>query len=299
MNPEYKKFLRTHGALLIVNLIYGANFTIAKQVMPRFVLPYGFIVLRVTTAIFFYSIVQFFFLKNKVNLREDWKRFALCGFFGIAFNQLMFFKGLSLTTPINGALLMIVTPIFVIIFSAFIYKNSVGKIQILGTLLGALGAFLLIGGFNFSFSSATATGDMLIVINAMSYAVYLVIAKPLMEKYHPFTAITYIFLFGYIWVLIAGLGDLQSVEWSAIPVNYYWHFAFILIMATAVVYFLNLYAMRETSSAVVGNYIYTQPIFAVVIALFTKNDTLTAAKIIAGCMIALGVYLVSKKKHNT
>lgn len=293
------KFLRTHGALLLVNLIYGANFTIAKQVMPRFLEPYAFIILRVSTALFLYLLIHKLFFKSKIDWKEDWKRFALCGFFGIAFNQLMFFKGLSMTTPINGSLLMIITPIFVIIFSSLLHQESLMWNKIVGTMLGTSGAFLLIGGKQFNFSSETAMGDLCIVLNALSYAVYLVIVRPLMHKYNPFTVITYVFLCGYPWVLMVGSRQLFQVEWSSIPSQYYWHIAFILICATALVYFLNLMAMRETSSTVVGNYIYTQPFFAVIIALLSNNDFLSWIKIASGMMIILGVYLTGlnlKKK---
>lgn len=295
------KFLRTHGALLLVNLIYGANFTIAKQVMPRFIQPYAFIILRVSTALVIYGAVHSIFFKSSINYKEDWKRFALCGFFGIAFNQLMFFKGLSLTTPINGSLLMIITPIFVVLLSSLLNKESLAWNRIVGTLLGAMGAFFLIGGKEINFSSSTALGDFCIVLNAISYAIYLVIVKPLMSKYNPFTVITHVFLFGYAWVWFVGWNQLFEVNWSAIPSFYYWHIAFILLLATALVYFLNLLAMKETSSTVVGNYIYTQPLFAVIIALFAKNDFLDIFKVGSGLMIILGVYLTSIniKKANT
>ena len=287
------KFLRTHGALLLVNLIYGANFTIAKQVMPRFIAPYAFIILRVTTALSIYGIIHLLFFKSKIDFKTDWKRFALCGFFGIAFNQLMFFKGLSITTPINASLLMIITPVFVVLFSSLLHQESLQWNKVTGTLLGALGAFFLIGGKDINFNSATAIGDLCIVLNALSYAVYLVIVKPLMVKYHPFTVITHVFLFGYIWVVFVGWNQIFQVQWHEIPPHFYWHIGFILLMATALVYYLNLMAMKETTSTVVGNYIYTQPLFAVVIALFSKNDYLDIIKIGSGLMIILGVYLTS------
>jgi drug/metabolite transporter (DMT)-like permease len=289
------KFLRTHGALLIVNFLYAANYSIAKQIMPLYIKPFGMIVLRVTTAVFVYCTIEFLFIKTKIDFKKDWKRFALCGFFGIAFNQLCFFKGLSLTTPINGSLLMIVTPIFVIGMSAYLAKNRITKYQIIGTILGASGAFLLIGGDRFKFSSDTAVGDLFIIINAMSYAIYLVLVKPLMNKYNPFSVITYVFLFGYGWVLMVGTPQVLEIDWQAIPTHFYWHLAFILIGVTVVVYYLNLLAMKEMSSEVVGNYIYTQPVFTVCIALFLGMDHLSGFKICCGLIIALGVYLVSRK----
>ena len=293
------KFLRTHGALLLVNLIYGANFTIAKQVMPKYIAPYAFIILRVSTALFIYGIIHTLFFKSVIDWKADWKRFACCGFFGIAFNQLMFFKGLSLTTPINGSLLMIITPIFVILISSILHSETLRWNKIVGTMIGAVGAFFLIGGKEINFNSTSALGDFCIILNAVSYAIYLVIAKPLMSKYNPFTVITYVFLMGYIWVVFVGWNQLGQVQWAEIPPHYYWHIAFILILATALVYYLNLLAMKETTSTVVGNYIYTQPLFAVIIALFAKNDFLDLIKICSGLLIILGVYLTSMSTKKT
>ena len=113
------KILLAHISLLIANLIYAINYTFAKDVMPDFIAPSGFILLRVIGALFLFALSYFLFIKEKVE-RKDIFRLAICGVFGVAINQLLFFEGLNLTSPINAAIVMTISPILVISLSFLI-----------------------------------------------------------------------------------------------------------------------------------------------------------------------------------
>lgn len=105
--------LIAHAALLTVALIYGANYLIAKGLMPALIGPSGFIVLRATgAAALFWVVYAFRFERIR---RDDLLRLALCGLFGVASNQLMFFNGLSLTSPVNASIIMTSNPILVLV----------------------------------------------------------------------------------------------------------------------------------------------------------------------------------------
>ena len=110
-----------HLALFLVNLIYALNYSIAKDVMPDYIGPSGFILLRVVGGSLLFFLTYIFFIRENVELK-DIVRLLFCGLFGVAINQLFFFEGLNLTTPINAAIIMTVSPILVIIFSAIIIK---------------------------------------------------------------------------------------------------------------------------------------------------------------------------------
>lgn len=283
--------------MLLVALIYGANYSIAKMVMFKYLNPFGFIVLRVVGAGILFFIIHALFVKEKIE-NKDLKRLFICSVFGIAGNMLMFFKGLSLTTPVNASVLMLNAPVFVLIFSSIIYKIKPRLIQIVGTLIAFAGAFWLIAGKSFQLNSATALGDMYITLNAISYAFYLVYVKDLLLKYKSLTVITYSFVFGAILVLPFGWNDLQNAQFLTFTPNVWWAIAFVILGTTFIAYLLNAWALQKTSSAIVGSYIYLQPIIASIIGVYLGQDELSAQKVWAALLVFIGVYLVSKRTDS-
>jgi drug/metabolite transporter (DMT)-like permease len=286
------KNLRAHIYLFIVNLFYGAGFTVSKMVMPEFIKPFGFIFIRVsvTTALFF--ILHRFWIKERVE-KKDFLLLAACALFGVVINQEMFFMGLSITTPINAALIMIMTPILVFVISFFMAHEKATWQKILGILLGAAGALIIISGKGFSFTGKTVLGDLFILINATSYAVYLVIVRPLMKKYHPLTVITWVFAFGLIPVTVFGFSQFQQISWLEFTPQAWLGLAFVVICTTFFAYLLNVLALREVHSSVVGAYIYLQPVLATIISVSLGKDEVTLEKIFSALLIFSGVYMVS------
>lgn len=287
------KILKAHISLLIANLIYALNFTIAKDVMPNFILPSAFILLRVMGALFLFSFSYFIFFFQKIELK-DILRFAICGLFGVAINQLFFFEGLNLTTPINAAIVMTTNPILVMLLSFIIVKEAISFRKILGITLGFIGAStLILSDGAIDLSSNNSTGNLFVFINATSYGLYLVIVKPLLNKYHPLTVLFYVFAFGLLFVLPFGYDDLTIVKWGTIPVNIYLEIIFVVVCTTFIAYLLNSSALKTLTASTVSIYIYLQPILASLFAIFLGADFLDEKKIIASVLIFSGVYLVS------
>lgn len=285
--------LRAHLAILIANAIYGANFTIAKFVMPEYIKPFGFILLRVSGALLLFVIVSLFLKTEKIS-KEDYGRFFLCGLFGVAVNQLLFFSGLNITTPINAGIIMIMTPILVMLIGSFALKEKLTGRKILGIVLGIAGAStIILTGKKVSFGTNTALGDMFILINATSYAIYMVLVKPLMKKYNTFTVITRVFFVGFILVIPFGWSDLTQIQWVTFTSNVWWAFAFVIVATTFFAYLLNTVGLKYLSPAIVSFYIYLQPVLAAVIAISLGKDALTPQKVFASLLIFIGVYLVS------
>lgn len=290
-----KTILKVHIALFVVSLIYAATFTIAKEIMPAFVKPSAFILMRVSVAAFFIFIFHSFTVKEKITEWTDLKKLFISAMFGVAFNMLLFFKGLSITTPINGAVLMMNTPIFVVVFAAIMLKEKLSVIKITGIMIAAAGAMMLMGGSKFNFSSTTVWGDVLVSLNAISYAFYLVYAKSLMKKYHPLTVTLWSFFFGLFLVMPFGLPDFFDIDWRTFTPYVWGGIAFVTVGSTFITYVLNAYALRKASSSLVGSYIYLQPVLATVIAIASGTDKLTLEKLVCILIIFSGVYLVSKK----
>ena len=186
----------------IATLIYGVTFTIAKDVMPLYVKPYAFILLRVSGATAVFWIAGLFVNSQKI-AKEDYKKIILASFFGIALNMLCFFKGLSLTTPISASVMMVTSPIMVLIFSSILLKEKIIKRKIIGVFVGLIGTILLIVYGNNSEDNTTNStlGNFLVFVNAASYGLYLVLVKKLISKYNPITFIKWFYLFGLILVI--------------------------------------------------------------------------------------------------
>lgn len=286
------KNLRAHIYLLIVNLFYGAGFAVSKIVLPEYIKPFGFIALRVSAVTVLFFMLHYFWIKEKVE-KKDFLLMAACGFFGVVINQEMFFLGLSITTPINASLLMIITPIMVFIISFFMAQERVTWQKVLGILLGAAGAFIIISGKGFSFSGETVLGDLFILINSISYGIYLVMVRPLMKKYHPLTVVKWVFFFGLFPVIVFGFNQFNQIQWHTFAIQHWLAVAFVIVCTTFVAYLLNMLALREVHSSVVGAYIYLQPIVATIISILVGKDHLTPQKLVSAVLIFSGVYMVS------
>ena len=288
-----------HLALFLVNLIYALNYSIAKDVMPDYIGPSGFILLRVIGGSLLFFLTFIFFIKENVELK-DIVRLLFCGLFGVAINQLFFFEGLNLTTPINAAIIMTVSPILVIIFSAIIIKEKITIRKLLGIFLGIVGAATLIlkSGF-ISLDNTFFVGNILIFINATSYSIYLVLVKTLMTKYNPITVMFYVFSFGLIFVLPFGLNELLEVNTQSFSKIIYLKVAFVVICTTFLAYLFNAFALKTLNPSVVSTYIYLQPVLASVVAIFLKSDSLDFIKILSALFIFSAVYLVSMPTKKT
>jgi len=250
-----------HISLLIVNLIYGANYSIAKGLMPDIVKPSGFILIRVlgATSLFWLAKTAF----REIPLKSDIYKFAVAGFFGVAVNQLFFFNGLSSTSPLNASIIMTLTPVLVLLISFVFGMEKLNLRRVGGMALGLIGSIILI--LNSASDNNPITswmGDMMIFINALSYSIYMVYVKPLMKTYKPITVITWVFSFGLLFVLPFGWEQMNDVAWGDLSQRDILSIGFVVLFTTFVTYLLNVFALKSVKSSVASVYIYLQPLFA-------------------------------------
>jgi len=296
-----KRTLALIGAT-IVSIIYGVTFTIAKDVMPKYVDAYGFILMRVGgSTILFWLVWLFTRMPEKVRNERidlaDFPRIIWAAFFGVALNMLSFFKGLSLTSPISASVIMVSTPMIVLVLSAIIIKERMRKRMVFGIILGLIGtAFLILYGKSVGNATNASLGNFLVFVNATSYGLYLVMVKKLMDKYNAFTFVKWIYLIGFVMVLPFGWGEFEAVNWALMPTDMYWKIGFVVVFSTFLTYLLNLLSMRELKPTTVAVFVYLQPVFATVFAISLGKDELTLVKIVSAILIFTGVYLVTQKK---
>ncbi|MGV1011191.1 MAG: DMT family transporter [Flavobacterium sp.] len=286
-------------AATLVSIIYGVTFTIAKDVMPKYVEPFGFITMRVGGSVVLFWLISFFGPKEKIVI-GDFPRIIAAAFFGVALNMLTFFKGLSYTSPIMGAVLMVTTPMIVLVLSAFIMKERMKKRKVIGILFGLAGTITLILYGKSMVNAPNATlGNLLVFINAVSYGFYLIIVKKLMDKYNAFTFVKWIYTFGFIMVLPFGWNEFHAISWALIPTAVLWKIGFVIVFSTFFTYLLNLLSMRELKPTTVAVFIYLQPLFATIFAIGLGKDELSLVKLLSAILIFVGVYLVTQKKVSS
>jgi drug/metabolite transporter (DMT)-like permease len=287
-----------HLLLLAVAFIYGANYVWAKEVMPNPISPNAFILLRAGGA----TLLFWIFLRKYWTLpaKSDLIRLFFCGMTGVTINQLCFFNGLSLTAPLHAAIIMVLTPVIVTSFSILVLKQRTTAIQWWGIGIGLIGAFGFIayGKMN-PMVGASAVGDLFILINAISYSIYLIMVKPLMSKYHPLSIIPWVFTFGLLGVLPFGWQELTTeVSWS-LSTTQWAIVGFVVLGVTFLTYLFNIIAIQKLSPTHAGVYIYLQPPIAAgfsVLAGIPLAELFSFWKIIFTMLIVLGVVLVSWKK---
>lgn len=300
------KILRAHIALFTVNALYGINHIVAKGVMPDYLTPSVFIFLRASGAVLLFWVIRLLFIRERVK-RKDLINLAICGLFGVAVNQLFFFHGLSLTSSINTGIIMTINPILVVLLSYIILKEPISWKRAGGITMGATGAILL------TLTAGTgkgdsALGDMFVFINATSYAMYLVLVKPMMAKYKPLTVITYVFTFGLLWVSIypPTLMELVQTDFGQIPMDKIYVILFVIIGVTFFTYLLTVYALKYVSPSVSSAYIYLQPVLVMLFVVLLSaiglaedySDTITWEKTGYMAIIFTGVYLTSSSSFK-
>ncbi len=283
---------KAHIALLLANIIYALNYGWAKDVMQGgYIEPFAFILIRVIGASLLFWLVSIFFREKVAN--KDKVKLLLCGVFGVAANQLLFFKGLDQTTRINAAIIMVASPIIVALLSAIIIKEKPSIYRIIGIILGLTGACFIILQGGSSQQGSSLIGNVLIILNATSYGLYLVLVKPLMTKYSPLTVIKWVFTFGLIIVIPFGLSEVDTIVWE-MPTDIILKVGFVILFTTFFTYLFNIYGVKRVSPTVVSSYIYLQPILTSIIAAISGTETINKLMVISSVVIFIGVYLVSK-----
>ena len=289
-----KKNTQAHAAVLGANIIFAANYSIVKFITPGYMQPFAINFVRVASSIILFWILWLLKPGPCGIQKKDISRFIACGITGVLINQIFFIKGLSLTTPIHSSLLSLCTPIFITFIAAWLIKESLNWMKLIGLALGIFGALLLIV---LKDNNHTGTnillGDILVIINAISYAFYLVMVRPLMATYSAIHVIRWVFTIGGIIMLplSANLNSFEISQWAAL--------FFIAIGATFFAYLFNVYGIGKLGASSTGAYIYSQPLFAAIIAMIFAGEHFSWIKGIAAVLIFSGVYLANFKREKS
>ncbi len=286
--------LKAHSSMLATTVIFGIHYTVAKGLMPDAFTPKQLLFLRLAGGFILFWIFQKLFVPEKVE-RRDLFKFALCGLFGFALNQMLFYEGLNLTSPVDASLIHLLNPVLVLIFAHLIIGERITLLKVTGIALGASGALVLVvSGRHVDFSGGQSVGNVLVLLNMVFYALYLVLIKPLVGKYHTTTILKWVSFFGFLFVLPVTAKPALETAFDRISLSAFLGLAYVILINTFVAYLLINYSLKCLTPATVSYYNYIQPFIASVMSVSIGQSVLTPVKLIAAALIFAGVFLVNR-----
>jgi len=288
---------KAHLGLFATNLFFAINVSAIKYFTTQGTAgPYGLNLVRSGISFLLFWILFFISREKKKIDKKDIVRFLLCALSALALNQMLFMKGLSLTYPIHASLLLLITPILITFIAAWVLKEKIIILKLIGLFLGITGACILIlSGKSETRGNDILSGDLLIIMSTVLYTFYFILVKPLMQKYSPMNVMRWTFTFGFIMILPFGWNEFTDITWTEFNFNEYLLLFMIVVPGTFLAYIFNVYGIKILSASTAGAYIYSQPVFAVLIATIFLKEKLEAYKIIAAIVIFAGVYLANKQ----
>lgn len=294
------KNIPAHIGLLCTNLFFAANYSVVKYFTShKYAGPFGFNIIRIAVSLFLFWLLYFFEKKKEGIRKKEIITFILCSLTAIVLNQMLFIKGLSYTFPIHASLLTLITPIMIAIIAAYLLKEKLTIEKVIGLLLGLSGALLLIA----TKEATTQTdniilGDFLILLSSVAYTFYFILVKPLTNLYNAIHVMRWVFTFGFIVALPLSVSEFSQITWHVFVFKD-WCLLFLLsVPGTFLAYVFNAYGIKELSASVAGAYIYSQPVFAVAIAMIFLKEELSLIKLVAAILIFAGVFLSNKKSRK-
>ena len=288
--------IRAHISLLGTTLIFGLHYSVAKSLMPYFLTPMQLIFFRLLGGLVLFWTFQRLFVREKVD-RRDLFKLALCGALGFALNQSLFYEGLNFTTPVDASVIHVLNPVLVMIFAFALIGEKITGVKVAGIALGASGALLLIlYGRKAGSGEHVTLGNILVFLNMVFYALYLVVLKPLTAKYHTSTILKWVSLFGFLFILPFSVGPVLSADFSRFTPYAWAALAFIIFFCTFLAYLLINFALKRVSPSVVSYYNYLQPVIAAVSSVSIGEGRITWVKVAAAALIFTGVYVVTRDR---
>lgn len=285
-----------HLALIAVQILF-ATWPIVGKMALHTVPPVALVGFRVLgAAIMLLAISRIRGSLQPIN-RADWPLLIASSLLGLILNQLLFTKGLSLTTAINATLLSTTIPVFTLVVGVLLGTDQATLSRLVGIALAASGVIYLIGPGRAQFSSATHIGDFLIVANSLCYGAYIALSKNLMRRYNALSVITWMFLAGCIVTVPLGAVSLAQIPLGSISWQVWLAVAYIIVLPTAGAYLLNGWALARVAPSTVAVYIYLQPIIALAVAPLVLGERPTYGTALASLLIFAGVLVVTRRKR--
>ncbi len=296
-NTRPNSLAAPHLALIAVQIFF-ATWPIVGKLALRTLPAVALVGFRVAGA----SLVLVLLARVSGNMRtidrRDWPLLIVSSGLGLILNQWLFVKGLSITTAINATLLSTSIPVSTLVIGMFMGTDRTTWRRILGIVLAGAGVLYLIGPGRADFSSNRRVGDLLIVANSLCYGAYIAVSKDLVRRYNALTVITWIFIIGSVATIPPALISLSTIQLGSVSGKVWIEVAYIIVLPTAITYYLNAWALARVPPSTVAVYIYLQPLIAFVVAPIVLGETLGARALISSLLIFVGVFIVTRSRRR-
>jgi drug/metabolite transporter (DMT)-like permease len=282
-----------HFALIIVQLLFG-SWPIVAKIALRALPSTGLVAFRVSGATLAFVILQRVLGRSPAIRGKDYARLALYSLLGVVLNQLLFVKGLSLTSSVvNATLLSTTIPVFTLLVSMALGYDRLSFRKAFGIVLAACGVIYLIDPMRADFSSSNTVGNILLVANSLFYGAYIAISKDMLKRYGALTMLTWVFVFGSVLTVPLGLYSLSGTALETAGAGVWIAVIYIILAPTVGAYYLNAWALARVPPSTVAVYIYLQPLIAFALAPLILGESWSSRTWVACLLIFAGVASVT------
>jgi len=286
-----------HSVMLIVNILFGINLPISKNLLGGVISPMGLNGLRFAFGAMAFWLFSYFSREHVT--KKDLGILLLGSMFGLMGNQIFFIQGLTRTSPIDASIISTFLPIITMLLAAIIIREPISWLKALGVLTGAIGAIILVySAQHQNGGTSSIGGDLLCLGSCISFALFLVVTKPILHKYSPITMMKWMFLFATLLFLPFSYTDIMSIHFSEFSQSDKASLSFILVCATFIPYLLIPIGQKRLRPTTVAMYNYIQPIVATILAIYVGQDSFSFTKGVAAALVFSGVFLVTRSKSR-
>jgi drug/metabolite transporter (DMT)-like permease len=284
-----------HLALLAAQTGF-ALFPIFGKLALAAVPPLAFAALRVLGAVLILD--AFRRTRRREEIRPaDRRRLLLYGLLGVSINQILFILGLSLTTAINTTILTATIPVFTLAAAGLLGREKLTTRAAVGIGLASVGTWILLNAQRFSWSSEGFRGVSLLLLNCLSYSMYLVLSRPILKHYRVATFTATVFRYGAILIVLVALPQLFGMDWAAVPPMAWLCVLAVIVLCTAIPYLLNSWALARTHASHVAFYVFLQPVVTTALAIAFLGERPGPKTALAALLIFLGLGVTLLKGH--
>lgn len=293
-----KQNLNGHLALFVANMVFGLNTIVSRSLMPELLSPYTLTFARLGGGMILFWIASLFVEKEKVPPKDIWLLF-LASIFSLVLNQLPYFVGLSITSPIDASIVVTTLPIVTMILAALFLKEPITLMKALGVIVGLSGALLLVlTSKHTHVGQSNFWGNVIVFSAVFAFAIYLTAFKKLIMRYSAITVMKWMFLFGTIMCFPFCRQSMIDTDFTLLTANTYWRTAFVVVLGTFFTYMLIPIGQKALRPTTFSMYNYLQPVVASMVAVSIGMDTFGLEKAVSGVLVFAGVYIVTQSKSR-
>ncbi len=281
-----------------MSLSFGSAMVVVKIVLEE-LSPLAFVLVRVSLGGAALLIGRRIAGPVPVPGKKDLVKLSALAILGVVVNQTFFFLGLARTTPVHATLIQQTIAPLTLFLSIAVGRERFSPLRAAGILVAFAGALALVSGGAAGFSSGELEGDLLILVNAASYAVFLVASQRTIVRLGSLTVSAWMFAIGTVILLPFGLPDLARTDFASLSSGAWAGIAFVVAFPTVLAYLLNAWALARAAPSLVSAYIFIQPFVAAALDVLLRGATLPLGTVLSGALILSGVLLTAIASRRT